>query len=129
MLVLDDNDEITTRGWTALSHVLCDKSSIDVTYSSNHTLQKLDDGLGGIDHLPNDLVSLLDMNRNNTKAETARQKILEYHLLRDGVNVEAFVDMDVKVLPLAMAWIGRDRTGFQVLFRLLQNAPQSLILT
>ena len=35
-------DEITDRSWAALSHALCDETSIKNTYSSNHTLHTLE---------------------------------------------------------------------------------------
>ncbi|EJK69216.1 hypothetical protein THAOC_09545 [Thalassiosira oceanica] len=45
---LGDND-ITERGWNAFSSILCDTSSINATYNSNHTLQRL-----GVGEIPED---------------------------------------------------------------------------
>ncbi len=39
----DDYSRITNTGWALFCHLLCDKSSIDSTCASNHTLQLLGD--------------------------------------------------------------------------------------
>ena len=101
-------------------------------YASNHTLEHLfdvedrdeDDEMVYESGLPDDLSALLRLNRNHTKAEAAREKILRYHMLSDdGVNVDAFVGMELGTLPHAVAWAGRDSAGFPVLFGLVQSLP------
>lgn len=74
-------DKITDRSWAALSHALCDESSIKNTYSSNHTLHTLEkfDYVRGDDVravIPGDLSALLRMNKNQGKSSVRRQKIL-----------------------------------------------------
>mmetsp|Transcript_4579 Transcript_4579/g.10343 ORF Transcript_4579/g.10343 Transcript_4579/m.10343 type:complete len:616 (-) Transcript_4579:81-1928(-) len=111
---------ITARGLAALANVLCNKSSIDSIYSSNHTLQTICDSESS---LPANLVSSLQLNRNNNKFESARWKILE-HYFSDGVkNLQELLEMKLKVMPHAIAWIGRDGTGFPLLYNLVRSMP------
>mmetsp|Transcript_27920 Transcript_27920/g.48270 ORF Transcript_27920/g.48270 Transcript_27920/m.48270 type:complete len:612 (-) Transcript_27920:8-1843(-) len=86
--------------WAAFSRVVCNTSSIMDTYHSNHTLQKLSEVF-------EDLRSLLLINRGNSKSAAARLKIIKTHF-REGFTVHPFfVDMELKVLPHAIAWMGR----------------------
>lgn len=120
-----DNDAMTTLGWSALSNVLCNKSSIESIYNSNHTVEKVI-WKDVEKYLPSDLVSHLRLNRNEDKAEVARQKILRYHFANGVSNVEDFVGMQIKVLPRAISWIGRDVDGLSLLYNLLQSMPTLL---
>ncbi|KAL9185703.1 hypothetical protein ACHAXT_003480 [Thalassiosira profunda] len=127
-----NGDGVPATEWTLLSSSLCDRTSIETIYSSNHTLEHLldpddrddDDEMVYESDLPYDLLVLLQLNRDHTKAEAARQKILRYHMQSDdGVNVDAFVRMELGTLPHAIAWAGRDSAGFPVLFGLVQSLP------
>jgi hypothetical protein len=62
-------------------YVLCNKSSIDAAYSSNHTLQSLKGSQST--HTPNELRSLLFFNQNANKRVAAIEKILYSHMLDD----------------------------------------------
>ena len=107
----------------ALSRTLCDGSSIDATFRSNHTLGTIwidTDDLKRVT-LPTSLADLLQLNTNGNKLEVARQKILQYHDNEDGI--QEFVDMEWQVLPHAMAWIGRDDVGLSLLYRFVQGMP------
>ena len=74
-------------------------------------------------NLPSDLASYLQLNRNYSKAEVARQKILQYHFSNGESNVEEFVGMELEVLPCAMSWIGRENDGLALLYNVLQSMP------
>ena len=78
---------------------------MDTYYHSNHTLQKICDPYFE-DRLPGDVRSCLQLNRENRISQTARLKIIETHF-REGFIVQPFVDMEWKVLPRAIAWMGR----------------------
>eukprot|EP00571_Detonula_confervacea_P006377 CAMPEP_0172324414 /NCGR_PEP_ID=MMETSP1058-20130122/51331_1 /TAXON_ID=83371 /ORGANISM="Detonula confervacea, Strain CCMP 353" /LENGTH=594 /DNA_ID=CAMNT_0013040689 /DNA_START=8 /DNA_END=1792 /DNA_ORIENTATION=+ len=124
-LLIDDNPGLTTRSWAALSNTLCNKSSIERTYLSNHALRTVIPILSAID-LSSDLVALLHLNENSNKTEVARQKIMKHHFPHDGTNhtdIQVFIDMEMIVLPCAIAWIGRDDVGRSLLYHLLQSAP------
>ena len=119
-LELDSNDAITDMIWKDIARVLCDKTSIGSIYSSNHTLQELN-----IPHLafPEEVVSLLAMNRNEDKSEVARQKILKHHFLAQGNNANVFSRMPEMMMPYAMEWIGRNRLGLSLMYNVVRDNP------
>ena len=126
-LVAHPNDSISDIGWQALADFLCDKTSLESIYTSNHTLQQIYAGYYYNDDGPKDhLVSLLELNQNGNKHEVARQKLIRYYFSNDDggiVKVEDFVDMELEVLPYAIAWVGRDDTGHSLLYKLFQTMP------
>jgi hypothetical protein len=70
----------TYQVWEVLFRALCDTSSIDsIAFSSNHALHTLDI-CSEENGAPEDVISLLEMNKHDSKAETARRKILKHHL-------------------------------------------------
>jgi Ran GTPase-activating protein (RanGAP) involved in mRNA processing and transport len=82
-------DETTDNSWAALSHALCDETSIENTYSSNHTLhslEKFDDDVRA--EIPDNLSALLRLNKNQDKASVRRQKILIRHFHESVCGVE-----------------------------------------
>ena len=67
-----DSTNIASDGWGAVTHILCNQSSILSTYHSNHTLQKLCPSYQYNDvYLPEDLRSLLRINRENSASDAA----------------------------------------------------------
>ena len=119
-LFIDDRN-ITSTGWDALSNVLCNKSSIEETFNSNHTLQTVfDPEYTDESDLPSDLRTLLQLNRGNNKMEAARRKILQVHF-SGSFNMQPFIDMDLTVLPHAVAWMARDEHGSSLLYQFVRN--------
>lgn len=118
----------TGTGWAAISTALCGTSSIPGIYNSNHTLEELSENDAYEPFIPRRLKSLLGMNTNKNKSEVARCKILRYRLLAaDGpIDIGEFVHMGLKMLPHALAWMGRDKRGRSVLFSLLCSLPSIL---
>jgi len=144
-----ENEMITERGWKAVSTLLCNKTSIMDTYNSNHTLKEI--SICEDMNMPFDLNLYLAMNMNKGKAEVARQKILNTHFSTtydyydsdtdsdddDSANtgtskIQEFLDMELKVMPTAIAWIGRplpifwrgpNVSGLPLLFDLLRKVP------
>ena len=115
----------TERGWAALSRALCDRSSIEATFSSNHVLSQIGDK--DFNFITGDLDPLLKENRNNTPEDSARLKILRCHILaEDGPNIDAFIGMKCNVMSRAIAWAGRDDEGFRVLYQILRSMPSLL---
>ena len=104
--------EITDEvGWEAMRLALCDGSSIDATFKSNHVLEKLHDE--DMERLPQGLKDLLQLNANDTisKFDVARKKILLTHFNHKHSNsMKIFEeDMDWQVIPHAFAWMLRDK--------------------
>ncbi len=74
--------DLSDRIWNALSCVLCDKSSIENTYTSNHTLHTVEKTDGMRMEVREDLSSSLCLNKIEDKADVVRQKILAHHFQR-----------------------------------------------
>ena len=126
----DPFDHVTETGWSALANVLCDRTSIETTYTSNHTLHEVlkDEEDEGIDMnvIPDDLTELLDINEIYTKSEAARVKIIKYHMLKDeDIDVAVFVGMELNEIPSAMSWMGKEKDdiGLSVLYQLCKSLP------
>ena len=117
VLQLSSVDGITLMGWNTLANMLCDTSTIDGLYASNHTLHAV------YAHSPDDINVLLDMNKNKDKVEVARQKILRYHFKNGEDNIDELVDMEMNVLPQVMSWMGRDYTGQSLLYSFILSMP------
>lgn len=97
-LILGENST-TTEGWKAFSSLICNKSSLMETVTSNHMLQYLD----VVDEpLVNDLLAL---NRSDDKRAVAMNKAIKFHL------GELVVTMGVKLLPIIMTCIGADQNN------------------
>ena len=134
----DETDElvylITEKGWGAVSTLLCNKTSILKTYTSNHTLKELGSHHDDM-NLPDDLVSYLELNENKDKAEVARQKILQTHFTTedlDSSKMQVLLDMALEVMPIAIEWIGKPThddwkgervSGLSAMYNLTRRLP------
>jgi hypothetical protein len=112
--------KVFRRGWTALTNVLCNKSTIESICDSNHTLREVALCTGNV---PDQLSPYLDLNKNEDKAEVIRQKIIKYHFLNGEENIQDFVDMELNELPQAISWLGRNDAGFSLLYKLCRSVP------
>jgi len=138
----NESVSITSRGWSAVSTLLCNKTSIMDTHTSNHTLHKLieDDDYGWLNlDLPydifQDIVSSLKLNNNKDKVEVARQKILQTHFSTedDTSNMQELLGMELEMMPAAISWIGRtlpiddwkgkNVSGLSLLYNLMRRLP------
>ena len=71
--------------------------------------------------MPSDLRSLLQLNRENTKIEAARRKILQCHFSGSDISIQPFIAMDLNALPHAIAWMARDEHGSSLLYTFARN--------
>jgi hypothetical protein len=122
------SDEVTDRSWAALSHTLCNKSSIENTYSSNHTLHTLEKFDDVRAEIPDDLSTLLRWNKNQDKSSVRRQKILIHHFhesVRGTVvkGIPKINGMRRSTLPSALEWMGRDALGFSLMYKVVRGIP------
>ena len=119
-LILEGDDtpreEVTITNWDALSFVLCNKSSINETFNSNHTLETVSSEWNERHILPSDLRvrALLQLNRDNIEAEASRRKIIDVHF--SGDFMQPFIVMELKALPHVIAWVARDEYGSSLLY-------------
>jgi len=96
----------------SFSRVLCDKSSLNATYSSNHTLsnKKLYGGFEEEGRMGIQLASLLKLNMGTNKKYVAIKKILRYH---PNIDIEPLFewgsgdDRNLIALPYVVAWFNR----------------------
>jgi hypothetical protein len=105
---------------TSLNHfdeLLCDTSSIESIYNSNHTLEVIshDDQLG------HNLEQCLLLNRNPDKTKVIRDKILRFYCVGEFA-VSPFSCMAVSVLPGVLSQFGRN-DKLSAIYRLLQCLP------
>ena len=100
-LYLGRNHGITAEAWTTFSKLLCDASSINNTYHSNHTLECLS---WEEEQIPANVNALLAVNRNEDKTQVAIKKIIKYH---QHFEMQPFFEWDLKVLPIAINWFER----------------------
>jgi hypothetical protein len=59
------------------------------------------------DFLPEDLISLLKINRENNESQAARL-IMDVHFVGSDMNMQPFIEMDLKVKPVAISWVAQD---------------------
>jgi Ran GTPase-activating protein (RanGAP) involved in mRNA processing and transport len=89
---------ITSNGFAAFTHLLCNSTSIVTTYQSNHTIEELwkkdddeyddDDEDDESNTLPEDLINLLRLNKENSPNEAARLKIINTHFSGHEINMQ-----------------------------------------
>jgi len=88
---------ITPEGWAHFSKLLCDASSVNNTYLSNHTLQSICRNR----EVPGEVLQCLILNGNDDKQQVTMSKILERH---SHFNMEPFFEWEFKVLPIMIEW-------------------------
>ena len=102
-LDLDNNPSITAVGWESLSKTLCDTSSVNATFLSNHTLYYVSPNAAGNNF--EGIRRLLTLNgRRDDKKEVAAIKILQNH---NDFDMLPFFEWEFKCLPLVLNWLER----------------------
>eukprot|EP00984_Skeletonema_dohrnii_P034964 scaffold34577_cov82-Skeletonema_dohrnii-CCMP3373.AAC.1 len=98
-----DESGITDVGWAAFSKLLCDPSSINNTFLSNHNIKGIgDEGAPIRQHL--DLNRYLYLNRYS---HPAIHKILKSH---PDLDMEPFFQWKLKLLPVVIIWFESARS-------------------
>jgi hypothetical protein len=126
-LILDDNEirveDLTDTDWSVLSLALCDSSSINSTYSSNHNFHTLQIWNNNREEgIPEDIVTLLRMNKNDDKAEVAHQKILKHHFSGGDAGMGS-TGVPKTLLPSVIEWMGRYKHGYSAIHNLVRGMP------
>jgi hypothetical protein len=96
---------MTSVGWSAFSGLLCDPSTINNTYLSNHTLTKI----GGYrnEGTPHYILDFLALNKSKlTGASICKSKILRSH---PDLDMGPFFEWKMKFLPVIISWLQRAR--------------------
>lgn len=101
----EDECGMTSAGWHSFATLLCDTSSINNTYMSNHTLRLIGESCNKgspVDEVHDRVRNLLRMHENaSSKDEIAIRKILYSH--RD-LDMEPFFEWELKFLPMIVSW-------------------------
>ena len=96
-----DSARVTSVGWSAFSKLLCDTSSVNATYLSNHYLTTI--GTYDDEDAPEEVNQLLSSNKHPAE-HVAIHKILKSH---PDFDMEPFFEWKLKVLPIVVSWFGR----------------------
>ena len=118
LVITPDSAGITRAGWSAFSKLLCDDSSINNTYQSNHTLEHIGDDYhfmsspdgssrfhsrGGFQGIPSHVALLLYVNKKYSPHPqvVTKVKIANSH---PDIPVEVFFHYKLKFLPFLVSW-------------------------
>eukprot|EP00984_Skeletonema_dohrnii_P031461 scaffold23977_cov123-Skeletonema_dohrnii-CCMP3373.AAC.1 len=101
-----DHAGITDVGWAAFSKLLCDPSSINNTYLSNHNIEKIWGYQSN--NNPHDITLFLRFNHlSRHPREAAIWKILESH---PDLDMNPFFQWKLKLLPVVANWFRSARS-------------------
>jgi hypothetical protein len=120
--------DITEGDICEFLRALCDESTIDRTYTSNHTFHTCEHLFDKTYPHPSPGVSdkictLLDFNRNADKVEVARLKILDRHFYGGSMGINSLASLRETMLPHVIEWMGRDKRGYAAMFEFVQRSP------
>ena len=114
-----------TDVFEALSSTLCDRTSIESTFNSNHTLERAEWTF----YYNSDIELLLKLNKNADKVEIARQKIIKYYFLEDN-NLHELGRMDVGLLPRVFECFDKyEPTRLYEIVRMIPSLAQNIMKT
>ena len=132
--------DLEEEDWLLYPRALCDKSSINNTFYSNHTIQSIEldicneeyetdefrDYRIDLDRLSIiwcDIRKFLGMNYNENKVKVARKKIMKSHFAGEAVDISVFALMPEALIPHAIEGIGRDKLGFSLMYQFVAGYP------
>jgi hypothetical protein len=104
------NCGITSTGWQSFVTLLCDTSSVNNTYLSNHTLELIGESCDKgppTDHVYDHVRSLLRMRKFASSREAAMSKIFQSH---PDLDMEPLFVWGLRVLPLVFTWFEKVRS-------------------
>ena len=111
-------NDITSEGWNVFAKLISDNTyTIMDTYNSNHTLRKVFSLYRSRNEEKNvekekeilgeELYTMLKVNSVCNSVDARRVKIIMNHLRGEEFSMEPFTNMDLAVLPTALAWMGK----------------------
>lgn len=123
---IEDESISLVNNWKPLSDVLCNEASIDATFDSNHTLERIIFEYPHRDdepyEIPDYLRTLLQLNRGQSDAFLiARRKIIKVHFSGADFSMQPFIDMDLEVMPHVVSWMARDEFGHSLLYQFVRS--------
>ena len=105
-----DNCGIGSTGWERFSSLVCDRSTVNNSYLSNHTIQLIGKHYRQFSRFDSEiyrhLMHNLSINDGNLdKNHIARWKIMTLHR---SMKMDPFFDWNLKFLPIVMTWFEKD---------------------
>ena len=125
----DEREPITPNGWEHFLHLVCDDSSIQRTYLSNHVIHDFGDvdsirvrpGLAISSNLPLVLHEILKINASSlSSARKGRRKVATVHF--NGECNLKLLQMKIQLMPHVLEFIGKE-CSLQALHHTIQNTP------
>lgn len=98
-----ESAKVTSVGWSAFSRLLCDTSSVNTTYLTNHHINEI--GRWDNGSAASGVKQLLALSKNPAE-HVAIHKILKSH---SDFDIEPFFEWKLKLLPLLVSWFDRVR--------------------
>ena len=98
-----DHRSLTNVGWSAFERMLCDTSSINSTYNSNHTLREI--GKRYQADYPPLIRALLDLNKQ--KDQGVNVPILKILVCHSDIVMTPLLEYELKLLPFVITWCER----------------------
>mmetsp|Transcript_6179 Transcript_6179/g.9013 ORF Transcript_6179/g.9013 Transcript_6179/m.9013 type:complete len:440 (+) Transcript_6179:93-1412(+) len=96
----NNDDTVPPTQWLSFSNALCDPSSVNNTYFSNHTIHAIMDEYDTDNFRPEDIDLYLRLNEQHP-TYAARCKILMMH---PHLDMRPFLQWDLTLLPLVLTW-------------------------
>ncbi len=111
-----------------LSRLLCDRTSIDRTYLSNHSIHSIHwNARPGMKDLMPGVSVHLKMNKHENKFEVARCKILAHHFSGEFAATCILSRMPETVFPHALSWICIDGFGYSAMYSIVHALPSLFV--
>ena len=135
---LGGHEHVTSRGWKAITNLVCNKTSVDTVYDSNHTLTNISNWMGVREDMmerdvPEDCYRILrrcmDLSSNFGQSikESAKRKIIELYFMEGEANMKDLLDLDLNVLPHMIASIGFNKATGRSHYLDMAKGRQSLL--
>jgi len=118
---------MTSTGWQSFVTLLCDTSSINNTYLSNHTLELIGESCdkgSPTDQVHDRVRKLLRMRKIANSKEAAISKIFQSH---PDLDMEPFYEWGLKFLPLTVTWFERARSHWMFGSKMLERRQLSAV--
>ena len=121
-------NSISESGWMTFFSSLCDTSTVNNTFLSNHTLEQLIVVRRNVDMMINErlpwiLQFCLDLNQSFVdKKKVAIMKILSFHLI---ISMNPLFEWELKMLPIAVRWFDIARSC-PAQFTFSQNVTENI---
>eukprot|EP00984_Skeletonema_dohrnii_P034227 scaffold33508_cov96-Skeletonema_dohrnii-CCMP3373.AAC.3 len=119
---------ITNAGWAAFSKLVCDPSSINSTYLSNHNIETI--GEHGMRGTPIYIRRYLDLNEHLGRRHAAIHKILKSH---SDLDMNPFFQWKLKLLPVVINWFQSARClqsrELSALYKFVRGMPALTVVS